>query len=134
MLEQKIELGDFCTSFFFFFWKCHLFAVIFCILSETVWIEFDFLLIYGWNQTERLLHNHIRFRSSNFVVQIKFDRCHCHLMESVYSVLLIQSIISVTYWSNRVCLDGERISERIALFELVVENSVRLVISREMWE
>jgi hypothetical protein len=32
----------------------------------------------------------------------------------------------------RVCLDGERISERITLFGLVVENNVRLVISREM--
>jgi hypothetical protein len=32
----------------------------------------------------------------------------------------------------RVCLDGERISERITLFGLVVENSVRLVISREI--
>jgi hypothetical protein len=30
----------------------------------------------------------------------------------------------------RVCLD----SERITLFELVVKNSVRLVISQEMWE
>jgi hypothetical protein len=29
-------------------------------------------------------------------------------------------------------LDGERISVRIALFGLVVENSVRLVISRKM--
>jgi hypothetical protein len=29
-------------------------------------------------------------------------------------------------------LDGERISVRITLFGLVVENSVRLVISREM--
>jgi hypothetical protein len=27
-----------------------------------------------------------------------------------------------------VCLDGERISERIILFELVVENSMKLVI------
>jgi hypothetical protein len=32
----------------------------------------------------------------------------------------------------RVCLDGERISVRITLFGLIVENSVRLVISREM--
>jgi hypothetical protein len=32
----------------------------------------------------------------------------------------------------RVCLDGERISERIILFGLVVENSVRLVIFQEM--
>jgi hypothetical protein len=32
----------------------------------------------------------------------------------------------------RVCLDGEMISVRIALFGLVVDNSVRLVISREM--
>jgi hypothetical protein len=31
-----------------------------------------------------------------------------------------------------VCLDGERISVRIILFGLVVENSVRLVIFREM--
>jgi hypothetical protein len=30
-----------------------------------------------------------------------------------------------------VCLDGERISVRITLFGLVVENSVRLVISQE---
>jgi hypothetical protein len=34
--------------------------------------------------------------------------------------------------SLRVCLDGEIISVRIALFGLVVDNSVRLVISREM--
>jgi hypothetical protein len=34
--------------------------------------------------------------------------------------------------TTQVCLDGERISERITLFELVVENSVRLVIFREM--
>jgi hypothetical protein len=33
---------------------------------------------------------------------------------------------------SRVCLDGERISERISKFELVVENSMGLVISREM--
>jgi hypothetical protein len=43
------------------------------------------------------------------------------------------------YWlflvpSLWMCLDGERISERISLFGLVVENSMRLVISREMWE
>jgi hypothetical protein len=31
-----------------------------------------------------------------------------------------------------VCLNGERISEIIVLFELVVENSVRLVIFREI--
>jgi hypothetical protein len=31
-----------------------------------------------------------------------------------------------------VFLDGERISVRIALFELVVENSVKLVISRKI--
>jgi hypothetical protein len=31
-----------------------------------------------------------------------------------------------------VCLDGERISVRITLFGLVVENIVRLVISRKM--
>jgi hypothetical protein len=35
-------------------------------------------------------------------------------------------------YNLRVCLDGKRISERISLFELVVENSVRLVISQEM--
>jgi hypothetical protein len=32
----------------------------------------------------------------------------------------------------RVCLDGEKISVRIALFGLVIENSVRLVISRKI--
>jgi hypothetical protein len=32
----------------------------------------------------------------------------------------------------RVCLDGEGISVRIALFGLVDENSVRLVICREI--
>jgi hypothetical protein len=32
----------------------------------------------------------------------------------------------------RVCLNGERISVRIALFGLVVENSARLVISRKI--
>jgi hypothetical protein len=37
-------------------------------------------------------------------------------------------------YSYMVCLDGERISKRIVLFGLVVENNVRLVISREMWE
>jgi hypothetical protein len=36
--------------------------------------------------------------------------------------------------STRVCLDGEMISARITLFGLIVENSVRLVISREIWE
>jgi hypothetical protein len=35
-------------------------------------------------------------------------------------------------YTLRVCLDGERISVRIVLFGLVVENSVRLVISREI--
>jgi hypothetical protein len=32
----------------------------------------------------------------------------------------------------RVCLDGERISEKIVHIGLVVENNVRLVISQEM--
>jgi hypothetical protein len=32
----------------------------------------------------------------------------------------------------RMCLDGEKISARIAPFELVIENNVRLVIFREM--
>jgi hypothetical protein len=40
-----------------------------------------------------------------------------------------KGMFSFSLW---VCLDGERISERIILFELVVENSERLVISREM--
>jgi hypothetical protein len=34
--------------------------------------------------------------------------------------------------TSRVCLDGEKISEKVAMFELVVENSVSLVISQEI--
>jgi hypothetical protein len=33
---------------------------------------------------------------------------------------------------STVCLDGDRINERIALFGLIIENSVRLMISREI--
>jgi hypothetical protein len=43
-------------------------------------------------------------------------------------------VVDITKHGNtqRVCLAGERISVRITLFGLVVENSMRLVISREM--
>jgi hypothetical protein len=48
--------------------------------------------------------------------------------------LSIDLIYAVEYYPFRVCLDGERIKVRIALFRLVVENSMRLVISREKCE
>jgi hypothetical protein len=52
----------------------------------------------------------------------------------VLSISLIKKGYKITGRRKmfRVCLDGERISERITLFGLVVENNVRLVISREM--
>jgi hypothetical protein len=49
-------------------------------------------------------------------------------------ILSIDLIYAVEYYPFRVCLDGERIRVRIALFRLVVENSMRLVISREKCE
>jgi hypothetical protein len=52
---------------------------------------------------------------------------------------LVNQINAGDLWKHslctfRVCLDGERNSERIILFGLVVENNLRLVISQEMWE
>jgi hypothetical protein len=58
------------------------------------------------------------------------------LTTSYFSTLSIffsfQLQLISTVFSLWVCLDGEKISVRIALFGLVVENSVRLVISREI--
>jgi hypothetical protein len=46
--------------------------------------------------------------------------------------MLIIFVLKGEHRYYRVCLDGERISIRIVLFGLIVENSVMLVISREI--
>jgi hypothetical protein len=55
-------------------------------------------------------------------------RNRCFYNKKFFEFLYTPEMDKLPRSSKMVCLDGERISVRIALFGLVIENSVRLVV------